>query len=81
MNYLFFENDFTLPDVTPQAAFLGFLNNDSKLFLIQNHLLLTFKVYTYNSRISESLIIKSLIKEIMKVKNIEEKVCSKSKMF
>ena len=81
MNYLFFENDFTLSDVTPQAAFLGFLNNDSKLFLIQNHLLLTFKVYIYNSRISESLIIKSLIKEIMKVKNIEEKVCSKSKMF
>ena len=28
---LFFENDFTLFDLTPQAAFLGFLNFDSKL--------------------------------------------------
>ena len=71
---LFFENDFTLFDLTPQAAFLGFLNVDSKLLLLQNHLLLMFKIYIYNSRRSESLILKSLIREITKVKNIEEKV-------
>ena len=71
---LFFENDFTLFDLTPQAAFLGFLNVDSKLLLIQNHLLLIFKIYIYNSRRSKSLIIKFLIREIMKVKNIEEKI-------
>ena len=71
---LFFENDFTLFDLTLQAAFLGFLNVDSKLFLIQNHLLLIFKIYIYNSRRSESLIIKFLIREIMKIKNIEEKI-------
>ena len=70
---LFFENEFTLFDLTPQAAFLGFLNVDSKLLLIQNHLLLIFKIYIYNSRRSESLKIKSLIREISKVKNIEEK--------
>ena len=64
----------TLFDLTPQGAFLGFLNVNSKPFLIQNHLLLIFKIYIYNSRRSQSLIIKYLIREIMKVKNIEKKV-------
>ena len=74
---LFFKNEFTLFDLTPQAAFLGFLgflNVDPELLLIQNHLLLIFKIYIYNSRKSESLKIKSLIREITKVKNIEEKI-------
>ena len=71
---LIFKNDFSLFDLTLQAAFLGFLNIDSKLLLIQNLLLLIFKVYIYNSRRSESLKIKSLVSEIMKVKNIEEKI-------
>ena len=71
---LFCENNFSLFDLTPQAAFLDFLNVDSKLLLIQNHLLLIFKLYIYNSRRSESLIIKFLIREIMKVKNMDEKI-------
>ena len=57
-----------------QTAFLGFLNVNSELLLIQNYLLLIFKIYIYNSRRSESLKIKSLIREITKVKNIEEKI-------
>ena len=71
---LFSENDFTLFDLTPQAPFLRFLNVDSKPLLIQNHLLLIFKKYIYNSRRSESLIIKSLIRKITKAKNIEKKI-------
>ena len=61
---LFFKNEFTLFDLTPQAAFLvflGFLNVDPELLLIQNHLLLMSKIYIYNSRKSESLKIKSLL--------------------
>ena len=65
---LFFENEFTLFDLTPQAAFIGFLNVDSELLFIQNHLLLIFKIYVYNSRKSESLRKKCLIREITKVK-------------
>ena len=68
--------ELTLFDLTPQAAFLGFLgflNVDPELLLIQNHLSL-FKIYIYNSRKSESLKIKSLLREITKVKNIEEKI-------
>ena len=75
---LFFENEFTLFDLTPQAAFLGFLNVNSKLLLIQNYLLLIFKIYIYNSRRSELLKIKSLIWEITKVKNIEQKISLKN---
>ena len=71
---LIFKNDFSLFDLTLQAAFLGFLNIDSKLLLIQNLLLLIFKVYIYNSRRSESLKIKSLVSEITKVRNIEQKI-------
>ena len=76
---LFFENDFILFDLTRQVAFLGFLNVDSKLLLIQNHLLLIFKMHIYNSnsRRSESLIIKFLIRDIMKVKNIQKKSFNK----
>ena len=59
---LFFESDFTLFDLIPQTVFLGFLNVESKPLLLQNHLLLIFKIYIYNSRRSESLILKSLIK-------------------
>ena len=66
-------NELVLFDLTLQAAFLGFLNVDSELLLIENHLLLIFKIYIYNSRRSESLKIKPLIREIVKVKNIEEK--------
>ena len=74
---LFFENDFTLIDLTSQAAFLGFLNVNSKLLLTQNYLLLIFEIYICNSRRSETLIMKFLIREIMKVKNIEEKKFNK----
>ena len=71
---LFFKNDFTLFDLTPQVEVLGFLNINSKLLLLQNHLFLIFKIYFDNSNRSESLILKSLIREITKIKNIEEKI-------
>ena len=45
---------------------------------MQNHLLLIFKIYIYNSKRSESLILKYLIREITKVKNIEEKILIKN---
>ena len=71
---LFFENDFTLFDLKLQAAFLDFLNVNSKLLLIQNCLLSVFKIYIYNSRRTESLIMKFLIREIMRKKTIEGKI-------
>ena len=55
---LFLKNDFILFDVSPQAAFLSFLDVDSKVFLVQNYLLLIFEIFICNSRRSESLILK-----------------------
>ena len=74
---LFSENDFTLFDLKLQATFAGSLNADSKLLLIPNHLFLLFKIYIYNSRGSESWILDSLIREIIKVKSINEKIFNK----
>ena len=61
-----------LYSIWPNTAgwLLGFFNVNSKLFLKQNHLLLIFKIYIYNSRRSESLIMILLTR----VKNIEEKI-------
>ena len=66
-------------ELTPQVSFLGFLNVNLKLLLTQNHLLLIFKIYIYNSSRSESLKIKSLIREITKIKNMEEKISLNNK--
>ena len=61
---LFFENKLPLFGLTQQVgSFVFFLNVDSNLFLIQNHLLLVSTIYIYNSRWSE----------ITKVKNKEKK--------
>ena len=76
---LFFENYIILLDVAPQAAFSDFLDVDLKLFLVQNYLILICKIYIYNSRRSESVILKFLIREIIKVENIEEKNFKKKK--
>ena len=72
---LILRNEFALFDLTPQAAFVDFLNANSNLLLIQNHLLLMLKTYIYKSRKFELLILKFLIREI-KIKN-REKNCNK----
>ena len=56
---LFFEIDYSLSDLTPKTT---------------KYLLLIFKIYICNSERSESLILKSSITEITKIKNIEEKL-------
>lgn len=64
---------FTLFELTPKAAFAGFLNGESKLPFIQNRLFILFKIYIDNSRKSKSLKLESLIRQITKVENVEEK--------
>ena len=42
---LFFETDLDFPDLTPQAALFGFINeSDNNLNIIQNHILLILKL-------------------------------------
>ena len=45
---LFFETDLDFHDVTPQTAVFGFINElGINLNILQNHVLLTFKLYGY----------------------------------
>ena len=48
--------------LTPQTAIFGFHNIDNDIFLIQNHILLLFKLHIYNAR------------KISKIKHLEKRV-------
>ena len=69
---LFFIHCFHLPQLLPQMAFFGFLNKYSNKLILENHILLLFKIYMYNSRKQEKVTLRKLIRIIMKVKEIEK---------
>ena len=74
---LFFETDLSFPDLTPQAAFFGFINeSDNSLNILQNHILLIFKLYIYQSRETGVLNLNVLIKNVTKVTQLERKIAS-----
>ena len=68
----FFENHLSLYDLTPQAAFFRFTEKHDTL--LQNHLLLVFKIYLYKSRSYGFVSLKSLILEIKKINHLEKKL-------
>ena len=45
----FFDTDVGFPDLTLQAALFGFINESDNLNILQNHILLIFKLYIYQS--------------------------------
>ena len=74
---LFFETDLDFPDLTPQAALFGFINeSDDNLNILQNHILLIFKPYVYQSRERGVLNVNGLIKNTTKVKKPDRKIFS-----
>ena len=74
---LFFETDLDFPDLTPQADLFGFVNeSDNNLNILQNHILLIFKLYVYQSRERGVLNLNSLIKNVTKVKKLERRIAS-----
>ena len=74
---LFFETDLDSPDLAPQAALFGFINeSDNNLNILQNHILLIFKLYIYQSRERGVLNLNGLIKNVTKVKKLERKIAS-----
>ena len=74
---LFFETDLDFPDLTLQAALFGFINeSDNSLNILQNHILLIFKLYIYQSRERGVLNLNGLIKNVTKVKKLERKIAS-----
>ena len=69
---LFFGDDIFHFDLSPQTALFGFTQtNDAN---IQNHLLLSFKLYLYRSRCHKNIHLKSLLFEINKVKSLEKSI-------
>ena len=81
----FFEHHLSLYDLTPQAAFFGFTENDLDDTILQNHLLLVFKIYLYKSRSYGFVCLKPLLPEIKKInrfkKKIEEANANKQKSY
>ena len=67
---LFFETDLDFPDLTPQTALFGFINeSDNNLNILQNHILLSFKLYIYQSRERGVLNLNGSIKTSPKLRN------------
>ena len=60
--------------LTPQTAIFGFHNIDNDTFLIQNHILLLFKLHIYNARKHGFLSFSNFINEISKTKHLEKRV-------
>ena len=64
----------TLYDLTPQTAFFGFTEKDLNNTILQNHLLLVFKIYLYKSRSYGFVCLKPLLLEIKKINRLEKKI-------
>ena len=74
---LFSETDLHFADLTPQAPVFGFINeSDNSLNILQNQILLIFKLYIYQSRKRGVLNLNSLIKNVTKVKKLERNIGS-----
>ena len=74
---LIFETDLDFPDLTPRAALFGFISeSDNNLKILQNHILLIFTLYIYQSRERGVLNLNGLIKNVTRVKKLERKIAS-----
>ena len=60
--------------LTPQAVIFGFNNIDIDTFLIQNHILLLLRLYTYNVGKYGFLSFNNFLNEISIIKNLERRV-------
>ena len=74
----FFGNDLRFPCLTPQTVFFGFLSESkNKNSLLMNHILLIFKIYTYNCRQTASVSLQALLNKIIKIKKIEKNIATR----
>ena len=70
----FFENHLSLYDLTPQAAFFGFTEKGLDDTILQNHLLLVFKICLHKSRSYGFVCLKPDLLEIKKINRLEKKI-------
>ena len=77
----FLSQDLYLPYFMPQSSIFGLYENRHQNSLLINHLILIFKFYIYNARNSGKLILRSLIANIKKVREIEKNITSNYSKF
>ena len=65
--------------LTPQTPIFGFHNIDNDTFLIQNHILVLFKLHIYNARKHGFLSSNNFLNEISKIKNLEKRVAANNR--
>ena len=70
----YFTDCFHFSQLTLQTAIFGCHNIDNDTFLIQNHILLSFKLHIYNARKYGLLSFNNFLNEISKIKNLEKRV-------
>ena len=69
---VFFSEYMQLTLLSPQIATFGFVKGNDKSFLIQNMILMIFKLYVYKSRVSGTLNFNTFLHQLVKVKNVEK---------
>ena len=65
--------------MSPQIATFGFVKGNDKSFLIQNMILMVFKLYVYKSKVSSTLNFNTFLRQLVKVKNVEKGAAFKNK--
>ena len=70
----FFKNKLSLYDLTPQAAFFRFTEKHLDDSILQNHLLMVFKIYLYICFLLGFVCLKSLLLEIKMINCLEKKL-------
>ena len=70
----FFDNHLPLYDLIREATFFGFTEKHLNDSILQNHLLLVFKLYLYKWRSYGFVCLKSLLLEIKKINCLEKKI-------
>ena len=73
---IYFTDCLHFSPLTRQAAIFGFHNIDNDTFLIQNHILLLFKLYICNARKHRFLSFNNFLNEVSKIKNLEKIVAA-----
>ena len=69
----------SLPELLPQTALFGFYENSEKdLLILNNHILLLFKLYIYREREKKDLSLEGLLSIIIKTKKIEKNIATKN---
>ena len=75
---IYFPDCFHFSKLTLQTTIIGFHNIDNDNFLIQNDILLLFKLYIYNAR-KHVLSFNNFLNKVSKIKNLEKRVAGNNR--